>query len=172
MSSYRGLAIDPGMSNGICEFVWADDAPFMVLRRFQFPGGASALRHAVRALTQEHTYDVLVVEKFTPRQNEGFNLTRDAAEPLRGEGVLIGLGLEGLIQWAEPSQQYFMGGDTLKEKKQRSRSFLKRHGLYATGKAFSQKDADDAISAQLHAIAWLRRQRHAPTITALFGEQE
>lgn len=160
------------MSSGVCEFAWADDAPLMVLRRFQFLGGASTLHSVVKALIKEQEYNVLVVEKFTPRQNEDFNLTRDSAEPLRGEGVLIGLGLEGLIQWAEPSQQYFMGGDTLKEKKQRSRWFLKQHDLYITGKAFSQPDADDVISAQLHAIAWLRRERHLPTIAALFGAQE
>lgn len=169
MTAYRGLAVDPGMSNGLCEFAWADDAPFMAVHNFQFTGGASNLERVVRKLSTDRNYDVLVVEKFTPRQNEGFSLTRESVEPLRGEGVLIGLGLEHLIQYAEPHQQYFMGGEDLREKKRRSREFLKQHGIYLTGKSVGQPDANDAISAQLHAISWLRRQRHMPTIEALFG---
>lgn len=170
MATYRGLTIDPGKSNGLCDFAWADDAPFMVVNNFQFGGGAPMLAKVVRKLTSDIDYDVLVVEKFTPRQNAGFNLTRDSVEPLRGEGVLIGLDLEEKIEYAEPHQQYFMGGGDLREKKKLSREFLKLHSLYITGKSVGQKDADDAISAMLHAIAYMRRLRHTPTIEQFFGE--
>ena len=88
MTAYRGLAVDPGMSNGLCEFAWADDAPFMAVYNFQFTGGASNLERVVRKLSTDRNYDVLVVEKFTPRQNEGFSLTRESVEPLRGETAL------------------------------------------------------------------------------------
>ncbi len=187
---YRGLSIDPGMSNGLCEFTWGDDEPFKPVRLLQFSGGAPALAKVVKgmglgvstgrgmtpyAVLSSKRLDALVVEKFTPRSARAgaeFALTRDSAEPLRGEGVLIGLGLEEMIQWGEPSQQYFMGGESLPEKKKRAREFLKLHGLYLTGSMVGQQDADDAISAELHAIAWLRRQRHMPTIEALFGRKE
>lgn len=179
---YRGLAIDPGMSNGLCEFTWGDDEPFKPIRLLQFSGGAPMLAKVLDKLNVCVTGDdemamdsralhALVVEKFTPRSARAgaeFSLTRASAEPLRGEGVLIGRGLERFIQWGEPSQQYFMGGESLPDKKKRAREFLKLHGLYLTGSMVGQQDADDAISAELHAIAWLRRQRHAPTIEALF----
>jgi hypothetical protein len=58
----------------------------------------------------------------------------------------------------------------LADKKKLSRAFLKDHGLYTTGSQVGMKDADDVISATLHGIAWLRRQRHMPTLRALFGE--
>lgn len=164
-----GIAIDPGESTGYCVFTWSDAEPLEVLSCLQFRGGAQVIAQVLPVLVAAHKPEVLVVEKFTPRQNEGFSHTRESVEPLRGEGVLYGLGLGHLIQWAEPSQQYFMGGETLPDKKKRSREFLKRHGLHLTGRDVGEKDANDAISAQLHAIAWLRRKRHIPTINALFG---
>lgn len=161
------------MSNGICEFTWGDNDPFVPTRVYQFMGGAPMLAKVVPQLIADGGYySAIVVEKFTPRPasaNNGFHLTRASAEPLRCEGVLIGLGLEHLIRWGEPSQQYFMGGETLVQKKKRSREFLKRNGLYITGSTVSEADANDAISAELHAISWLRRERHMPTINALFG---
>lgn len=180
---YRGLSIDPGMSNGVCEFEWGDDEPFKPLRLLQFAGGAPMLAKVLDKLNVRVTGDddemaigpatlhALVVEKFTPRSARAgaeFSLTRDSAEPLRGEGVLIGRDLERFIQWGEPSQQYFMGGESLPEKKKRAREFLKLNGLHLTGSMVGQGDADDAISAELHAIAWLRRQRHMPTLRRFF----
>ena len=186
---YRGLSIDPGMSTGMCEFTWGDDEPFKPVSLLQFSGGAGTLAKVVKHLRlsvdrdgtmmmrdedddgESGVLDALVVEKFTPRSARAgaeFSLTRDSAEPLRCEGVLVGLGLEDQIEWGEPSMQYFMGGADLKERKQRARAFLRENGLYTTGSMVGQKDADDAISAELHAIAWLRRKRHMPTLQALF----
>jgi TorA maturation chaperone TorD len=85
--------------------------------------------------------------------------------------VLVGLGVEDHIEWGEPSMQYFMGGVDLKDRKKRAREFLRENDLYLTGSMMGQKDADDAISAELHAIAWLRRKRHMPTLQALFRRQ-
>lgn len=183
MRSY-GLTIDPGMSNGVCLFSWGteQDEHFKQERLWQFPGGAPKLAQFLTVAEIEVGEDGLtyrglplarmVVEKFTPRSHEGFNLTQKGVEPLRGEGVLIGRGFEPFIDWQEPSAQYFMGGITLSDKKKRSREFLKLHGIYVTGKQVHQKDADDAISAELHAIAWLRKKRHMPTLVELFQEEE
>jgi hypothetical protein len=190
---YRGLAIDPGMSTGLCEFTWGDDQPFKPTRLLQFSGGAGSLAKVLKHLdlgvdddgtlmmtaaednklrnTERHVLNALVVERFTPRSARAgaeFSLTRDSAEPLRCEGVLVGLGVEDHIEWGEPSMQYFMGGVDLKDRKKRAREFLRENGLYLTGSMMGQKDADDAISAELHAIAWLRRKRHMPTLQALF----
>lgn len=189
-----GLSIDPGMSNGACLFTFGDDEPFTPIKLWQFPRGAEGLRLWAEYVELEPKYrlghlhgeapisalysgahlDALVVEKFTPRQNEEFKLTQDSVEPLRGEGALIGRGLGPLIQWAEPSQQYFIGSPDLPkaEKRKLSKAFLETNGLKIVGSMVGNKDAEDAISAELHAIAWLRRQRHMPTMRALFGRKE
>lgn len=184
MSRSYGLSIDPGMSNGACLFSWGteQDEFFKQEDLWQFPGGAPGLAQFLDAMEVRvlHGHPMigstlltrLVVEKFTPRSGGEFALTRKSAEPLRGEGVLIGRGLLRFIDWGEPSQQYFMGGATLPEKKKRSREFLKLYGLYVTGSMIGQKDADDAISAELHAIAWLRRKRHMPTLVELFTPED
>ena len=181
-----GLSIDPGMSSGACLFAWDDDAPFTPLKLWQFPLGAAGLKMFLehqdirmakgRGMTLlpwfgNKKLDAVIVEKFTPRQSDGFKLTRDSVEPLRGEGVLIGKGFEPVVEWAEPAMQYFMGSSELplSKKKKLSREFLKLNGLFITGSQVGNKDADDAISAELHAIAWLRRKRHMPTLTALFS---
>lgn len=185
-----GLSIDPGGSNGACLFTYGERKAFKVMGVFQFPHGA----HGLAAwLNQKNIHvendgggnpfalhsawgrlDTLVVEKFTPRTHEGFKLTLDSVEPLRGEGVLIGRGLESFIDWAPPSAQYFMGDQRLPlpEKKKLARAFLKEHGMLPTGKTVGQPDANDAVSATLHAIAWMRRTRHMPTLLELFGEEE
>jgi len=182
-----GLSIDPGMMTGVCLFSWDYDKPFKVEGVWQFDRGAPGLyawleQYRVRVSTGrgvrpmmwlgENKLDALVVEKFTPRSGGEFSLTQASSEPLRGEGVLIGRGLETYINWGQPGQQYFMGGEDLAAKKKRSREFLKLHGFGLTGKDVGQKDANDAISAELHAIAWLRRMRHMPTLLELFGEED
>lgn len=193
MTSY-GLSIDPGMSSGVCLFSWDGDylgGAFKQEKVWQFSGGSPNLAlfmermklrdvggtlffGGARTLTgiPQVKLERLVVEKFTPRGGAGFSLTQASAEPLRGEGVLIGRGMLPWIDWQEPSYQYFMGGEGLSEKKKRSREFLKLNGLYVTGSTVGQKDADDAISAELHAIAWLRRKRHMPTLVELFQKED
>jgi hypothetical protein len=190
MTVHYGVSIDPGLSSGACVFTWGDSSPLKIIKVWQISDGAVGLAEFLdgmgirvgtgRGMTAKMfigklALDAMVVEKFTPRVNEGFSHTRASVEPLRGEGVLIGRGFDGFIQWAEPSQQYFMGGEGLKAKKKSAREFLKLHGMYVTGKDVGRRDADDAISATLHAVSWLRRKRHMPTIEALFkekGEQE
>lgn len=179
-----GLSIDPGVSTGVCLFTYGDDQPFRVAQWFQFKGGAERLGLFLRRVDlaeragglemKSHLLDspptirlsALVVERFTPRQNQGFNLSRDDVEPLRGEGVLLGMGLGNRITWREPSQQYFLGAPGLQkaEKKKLARSFLKSHGMLPTGKKVGQPDADDAVSATLHAIGFLRSIKHTPTL--------
>lgn len=185
MKAY-GLSIDPGLESGICLFSFGPDQAFTVEWVWQFGDGAEGLAAwmlenglriedgKLRLHYHDIIIDVLVVEKFTPRPNENFAPTRKSVEPLRGEGVLLGAGLGPRIKWVEPSQQYFMGGEDLDDKKRRSREFLKLHGMYLTGKNgyFRRPNADDAISATLHGIAYARRKRHMPTLLKMFGPTE
>lgn len=183
-----GLTIDPGVMTGACLFTYNEEMPFTILKLWQFPGGADAIR---QFLINENIYvddwmkikmgrfpvvdiDSLIVEKFTPRPDERFNLTLDAVEPLRGEGVLIGRGFGDLIQWREPSQQYYIGppSQKLEDKRKASRKFLETHNILPTGSWFGQKDANDAVSAILHSIGWLRKRKHIPTLMEFFPPKE
>lgn len=119
--------------------------------------------------------DLLVVaEKFTPLQNVGHSLTLDAVEPLRCEGALIANGLMPAEfpheRWQRPDRMYFSGGTNLVEKKKRARAWLKSHELLPTGKTVGQKDAHDAVSATLHAFAYMRKINHAPTLEHYWKE--
>lgn len=189
---YLGLAIDPGMMNGLCIFTWGDDEPFAVEAVFQHGGGADGLKDLLRGTVEyrkishrigappvlmfnDRRLNALVFERFTPRPinvESGFHLTRKSAEPLRCEGVMVGLGLDDYkqIDFAEPGQMYFIGDpqNKLEKKRKLSRAFLKQHGLLVTGGMVMQEDGNDANAATLHAIAYLRRKRHMPTIDALF----
>lgn len=187
-----GLSIDPGKNNGICLFYYGDEG-FEVVKLWQFLGGAERLHQWLNGHVSMHdvvgastpivvkvdvdgdeayALSTLVVEKFTPHDNEGFSLTLDSVEPLVGEGVLIAHNLKQFIIWRQPSQQYFMGPSTnpLPVKKKLAKEFLETNDLLPKGSEFAYEDANDAISATLHAIAWLRKIKHMPTINQLFPE--
>lgn len=175
-----GLTIDPGLETGMCLFEYGDEEAFHVKHLWQFGEGAEGLAAMLKRLDLQvwptyltlGPYQVsnLIVERFTPRPNENFAPTRKSVEPLRGEGVLLGLALGPHIQWREPSQQYFMSPpDTpLTQKKKDARAFLETNGIKPTGSSVGRPNADDAISATLHSISWLRAQRHMPTLRKFF----
>lgn len=111
-----------------------------------------------------------LVEKFTSRGATAgpFALRTEALEPLRVEGAL--LAMEVPVTWVSPAQQYFIGGKDKAEKKKRQHAWLKENGYYIAPKDLGTKDADDARSACAHAISWLRRQKHGPTLEKYFKE--
>lgn len=177
-----GIAIDPGVSTGIVTFTWSDDQPYERTSVMQVTDGAEGLadwleKHEVRYslarkrwLFRERPIDAFVMEKFTPHENAGHALTERSVEPLRCEGVVIAAGHSRQhVHWQQPAAQYFSGGTTPAGRKKASREFLKTHLLYLTGSQVGQPDADDAISATLHSIAYMRRIRHLPTLEKFFS---
>lgn len=125
-------------------------------------------------LEAEESEVTFISEKFTPRQA----LSLASAEPLRIEGSLVTQGIMPDypdLRWRQPAKQYFAGGSDLAERKKNAYAWLKRHekdGLYVTGKDVGCKDANDARSAILHSIAYLRDIKHRPTIDYYFGRKE
>lgn len=116
----------------------------------------------------------VIAEKFTARNTRGFSYTTASLEPLRGEGVLLALGLMPDYEpkekrWRDPGAQYLVGGKDLPNKKARQHKFLKDSGFYRTNKDFpdspSKDKADDFRSSAAHGLAYLSRvEKHAPTI--------
>lgn len=112
----------------------------------------------------------IICEKFTARGGgNNFSYRTDALEPLRVEGAILAMGLKPT--WCSPQQQYFAGGKGAEAKK-RAHAWLKENGLYISPKSVYYKDANDARSAALHAIAYLRRAGHRPTIEHYFPKTE
>lgn len=196
------ISIDPGMSTGIIVGTYSDDTPFELTHAFQIEGGVEGFLKNVRFLRGDYgeygtlaignlispsdffdiwsedgegeiqeTGDVLV-EKFTARGAAAgpFALRTEALEPLRVEGALIAMGFP--TTWVQPPQQYFLPGKDKAEKKKRQHAWLKENGFYIAPKDLGTKDADDARSALAHAISWLRRQKHKPTLDLFRKEGE
>lgn len=165
------LSIDPGKSSGVALGSYSDTQPYTLVKCWQFGGGAEGLhKWVVNNLRQHWDYpqpDHIVTEKYTPLQNKGFAQTLDSTTPLVCEGVLMSLGVvpwypEGNFQ--RPNEMYRYGGKDKKEKLKLARKFLKDHDMLPTGKVVGQKDANDAVSAILHGIAFLVKQKHGPTM--------
>lgn len=178
------ISIDPGMSSGVIAGIYSDDIPFELTHAFQIEGGVEGF---IKQVSISYTWlgedtnlfvylpgveepiqigegVTVLVEKFTARGAAAgpFALKTDALEPLRIEGALLAMGVP--ITWVSPAQQYFIGGRDKAEKKKRQHAWLKENGYAIMPKDLGTKDADDARSACAHAISWLRRQKHKPTL--------
>lgn len=165
------ISVDPGVSNGISAFSFSDTKPAELVWFAQFRGGAKALREEVSQLRGYFPSETWIYEDFTARNTNGFSYTTATLEPLVGIGVLMGLGIidrDDPLQRCAPPLQYFAGGKTLPEKKKAQHRWLKEKGMWVTGKDVGQPDADDVRSSMAHAIAWLRRQKHVPTLERFF----
>lgn len=168
------LSIDPGLSTGIALGEYTATEPYRRIASWQPRGGLAGF---LAWWEQERPeFDEAVAEKFVPLDHAAFGHTLDSTLPLVIEGAIVALGImpsypEG--DWARASAQYFMAapGDPLAVKKKKAQEFLKRHGLWATGKPYGHTDGADVNSATLHAIASLRRARHMPTLLAYSGSR-
>lgn len=116
----------------------------------------------------EAEYDraTVICEKFKPRgAGNNFAYKTNDLEPLRIEGAIRAMGIDPV--WVQPAQQYFAGGES-KSSTTNAHRWLKENGLHITGKDVGCKDANDARSALLHSISYLRRMKHKPTIEKYF----
>ena len=190
------LAFDPGKSSGVALLSYSETEPVRLVKAWQFGNGVQGLldwlenhypnsgwllpyspdSEAERLFWSSEV--VVVSEKFTPLQGKGFAQTLDSTLPLVCEGVLIAYWImpvytKGGKRWQRPNTMYMYGGSTLAEKKKRAREFLKKHGLYVTGKELGAPDNNDAVSAILHGIAYVvKTLEHRPTWDAYFEETE
>lgn len=172
------LAIDPGKSTGIVLGEYGDEQPWTRIGYWQVAGGIGGFLEwcfnhwsntGIFWLNDETSMEVIgVCERFIPLSGGGFAQTSDSVEPVRIEGALIALGLMPADysdkRWQRPASMYTQGGSNKAERLRASRAFLKSHDLLLTGKNVGQKDADDAISATLHSLAYMRKIKHAPTL--------
>lgn len=115
----------------------------------------------------EERDDITVIcEKFKPRgAGNNFAYRTNDLEPLRVEGAILAMGIKPT--WVQPAQQYFASGES-KSPVTNAHRWLKANGLHITGKDVGCADANDARSALLHSISYLRRAKHKPTLEKYF----
>lgn len=156
------LAIDPGMSTGITLMEYEIGKRPEIKWQWQIERGLVGLKSD---FPWEMHIEHAVVERFTPRP-VAFSYSLDELEPLRIEGWLSAMFHEREITWQDPPQRKLVR--TLPE----TEEFLQAYGYWATGTDVGCKDADDANSATMHALAYIRNQAHRATIDMLieYGE--
>lgn len=173
------VSFDPGKSTGIVLGEYDDATAYVRLRAWQVEGGLAGLLVWLNIyyvgkdgagnvfVTNEGYIDdpLLVSEKFVLQNNQ---FVADIT-PAYIEGAMVALGLEPI--WQRAACQVLAGGDTPAERKKNSNQVLKDGGLWLTGKDVACKDANDAISAQKHALWYLKHIGHEPTIRAYWGEE-
>lgn len=174
------VSIDPGMSTGVVLGEYDDTTPYKRLAYWQIEGGLNGLLDWLDEMDLDAmggsriakylNWAEWVSERFVLQNNEFVaNI-----EPVRIEGALTILGFltdrYPDPHWQRPGAMYFCGGKTLAERKGKAQLFLKKHGLWLTGKDVGRPDANDANSAQLHAFAFLHN--HLPTVNAYRKEDQ
>lgn len=126
---------------------YGDNEPYELLNVWQVSGGLHGFIDWWRErLPILPTY--LVCEKFVLRNNVFVADT----EPLLIEGALRVL-WGGDIEWQLPSDKSLVSDTVLRE-----------NNLWHTGKQVGWKDARDTNDAIIHALAYLKKNKHIPTL--------
>jgi hypothetical protein len=145
----RVLAIDPGQKSGVC--LYDTDAQKIELSAI-IPNGLMGFRDAWEA--SYFIYDVLVVESFEAEEGtHGIDYT-----PIAIIGYLESLGIP--IEWQRRNQRG--------KAKLITDAVLKRAGLYPPRGQVKEKHQIEALR---HALAFLIKQRHRPTIEKLYPQE-
>lgn len=150
------MAFDPGLATGVF-WGWFDEAtPLTRLGVWIVPNGAVGLSDFLKA----HSFrpDHVVSERFVPDGTPG---SRETVSP-QGEGVLIHE--FGKVNWQLRGEKA-LGYDSQKQ----SDELLKRLGWWVTGKDVDHTDGRDALDSEIHAIQYMRKLKHVPTLSMIYG---
>ena len=156
------LSIDPGKQSGVALGIYGDYG-YELVKVWQISDGLQGFiewwketGHKV-IVYREWAYMkpiVVVCEKFVLRSNQFVADT----EPLLIEGALSALH-NGDIVWQLRSDKSLVDD-----------SVLKKNGLWHTGKQVGWKDARDTNDAIIHALAYLKKNKHIATLEKYWGK--
>lgn len=160
------LAIDPGVNTGVAWGSFSAEEPFELRAREQVHGGLTGFIRWAQDCEWIRHADVLVCEKFVLAED---NMFAPDLTPVQLEGVITMLRLPKSIVWQPRTDKAALTGypASAKTKAQRQRvrfDFLKEHGLFAAG-----TDNDDSNDAITHALVYLKRSKHLPTLLKFWG---
>jgi len=147
------LSVDPGKATGIAYGYFDAKKPFELLDVAVVQGGARGLHEWIKSCNYYNLIDRVVSEIFIPDGSAG---GRETVSP-QCEGVLIAHFDE--IVWQKRADKTW-GGMGAKNVDQR----IKDLGLWVEGRDVNWTDGRDANDAIIHALQYLRTQRHMPTL--------
>jgi hypothetical protein len=148
------LTFDPGKSTGIALGEYSDTDPYKLLLVWQTHNGLTGVLEWLGEHYGMVDDDEVVSEKFVLRKH---NFLPDT-EPLRIEGALTVFFPD--IVWQLPSEKHHTPDNVLRE-----------HNLWQTGKKFNHQDGRDANDAIIHALTFLKKQAHMPTLKKYWGAE-
>lgn len=158
------LSLDPGKQTGIAAAVYGDNHPYELLNVWQISDGVTGFINWWKTigtpLIRKHEWEWLqptqiVSEKFILRNNAFVADT----EPLLIEGALQAL-WSLPVTWQQRSDKTLVPDNILRE-----------NGLWHTGKQVGWKDARDTNDAIIHAMAYLKKNKHIPTLQKYWGKE-
>lgn len=163
------VAVDPGGASGVAEGHYSDTEPLEFDNIYTIPEGVNGFSEVYwnGFDRPEQMYgDELVVETFVNRSNE-FLANLESVE-------VIGFIKGTTHNWREPHWQQrtdkaALTGAGESASEVRNNNFLKRHGLWQTGKMVGWKDGRDANDAIIHALVYMKKIRHMPTLLKYFS---
>lgn len=140
--------IDPGVATGIALGWYEETHAYDRTNVWIIKDGLSGFLDWFEDDQPVNPFNALwVSERFVLRDNDFVANT----EPLKIEGALETLRLR-------PTYQLRTDKALCKDE------VLKEHGLWVTGKMVGHSDGRDANDATIHALAYLKKQRHLPTL--------
>jgi hypothetical protein len=142
------LTIDPGVTTGIALGKFDEHQAYERVAFWAVKEGLEGFIHWYHAEAPiEALMGRWVAERFVLRDNDFVANT----EPLRIEGAMEAFGLHPIYQ---------LRTDKALAKDQ----VLKDAGLWVTGKMCGHTDGRDVNDATIHALAYLKKLRHIPTL--------
>lgn len=168
------ISIDPGVSSAYAVLEYDDCCAPKLVEFAQFTGGTEELIKRVNYVCAKYPEAWIICEDFTARSGQGFSYKTRDLEPLVAIGALVAMDLinrKDRRQMCAPASQYFIGGRTKQEKITNRRIWLAENGFKVMPRDVGQPDCDDTRSAISHGVAWLRREKHLPTLS-LFRREE
>lgn len=158
------VSLDPGKQTGIAAGFYGDDQPYTLIDVWQISDGVTGFiewwKKTGSAVIRNFEWAFLapteiVSEKFILRNNAFVADT----EPLLIEGALQAL-WSLPVAWQQRSDKSLVTDKILRE-----------NGLWHTGKQVQWKDARDTNDAIIHALAYLKKNKHIPTLQKYWGKE-
>lgn len=162
------MAIDPGGATGIAKGHYSDTEALEFDQIYTIPGGVIGFKEHYwnDYVDPSDLYgDELVVETFVNRSNE-FLANLESVEVI---GFIKGTAYERQTHWQQRTEKASLTGGGESGSEARNNAFLKGHGLWQTGKMVGWKDGRDANDAIIHALVYMKKIRHIPTLLKYFS---
>lgn len=150
------LAFDPGYATGVFQGWYDDENALTRQASFVIPGGTEGFAEwAWKELPGRADYEY-VSEKFDLNANNEFKAD---LTPVQIEGILIAFTRK--ITWQPRGEKGKAGVMD---------AILQKHDLWVTGRDVNWEDGRDANDATIHALAYMKKKRHLPTLQKYFRD--